>query len=175
MRHDLSPGSVRNTENRKQKKENRFKDPIRIVLDSRLRLPLDARLLHLDSAAATWIACTDAAPQEKIKALQDLGADVLVMPAEANGMVALPPLLQELGRRQIQNLLVEGGAETLGSFFDQRLVDKFYFFYAPKILGGKSAPGMLAGAGVKHLGNALQAKDLSIRKLGPDMLVSGYL
>jgi diaminohydroxyphosphoribosylaminopyrimidine deaminase/5-amino-6-(5-phosphoribosylamino)uracil reductase len=89
--------------------------------------------------------------------------------------VALKPLLAELGNRRVQSLLVEGGAETLGTFFDQRLVDKFYFFYAPKILGGKTAPGMLAGAGVKHLGNALQARDLSIKKLGPDLLVSGYL
>ncbi|MEW6659017.1 MAG: bifunctional diaminohydroxyphosphoribosylaminopyrimidine deaminase/5-amino-6-(5-phosphoribosylamino)uracil reductase RibD [Thermodesulfobacteriota bacterium] len=181
----------RKTENRKPKTENRFKDPIRIVLDSRLRLALSARLLHLDSAAATWIACTDAAPKEKIKALKDLGAEVLVMPGmvrethpteipasvtpEARDLVSLPPLLKELGRRQVQSLLVEGGGETLGSFFDQRLVDKFYFFYAPKILGGKTAPGMLAGAGVKHLGNALQAKELRVSRLGPDLLVMGYL
>jgi len=104
-----------------------------------------------------------------------LGAEVLVMPSESSGMVALTPLLQELGRRQVQSLLVEGGGETLGSFFDQRLVDKFYFFYAPKIVGGKSAPGMLAGAGVKHLGNAVQARDLRVSRLGPDLLVAGYL
>ena len=59
--------------------ENRlFKDPIRILLDSRLRLPLTARLLHLDSPAPTWVACTEAAPKEKFKALKDLGAEVLV-------------------------------------------------------------------------------------------------
>ena len=165
----------RRTENGKRKTENGSRDPIRIVLDSRLRLPLSAKLLHLDSAAPTWIACTDAAPKDKIQAIKDLGAGVLVMRPETSGLVALQPLLQELGRRQIQSLLVEGGGETLGSFFDQRLVDKFYFFYAPKILGGKTAPGMLAGAGVKHLGNALQARDLRVRKLGPDLLVTGYL
>jgi diaminohydroxyphosphoribosylaminopyrimidine deaminase/5-amino-6-(5-phosphoribosylamino)uracil reductase len=181
----------RTTENGKRKTENGPRDPIRIVLDSRLRLPLSAKLLHLNSPAPTWIACTPAAPKDKIQALQDLGADVLVMPtvvrethptetpasvtSASRGLVDLQPLLQELGRRQIQNLLVEGGGETLGSFFDQRLVDKFYFFYAPKILGGKTAPGMLAGAGVKHLGEALQAKDLSVRKLGVDLLVEGYL
>ncbi len=186
------PGRTKENEKRKTKNEKRSRDPIRIVVDSRLRLPLSARLLHLDSPAATWVACTDAAPTEKIKALQNLGAEVLVMPAmvrethpteeisasaasESRGLVALRPLLAELGRRQIQNLLVEGGAETLGSFFDQRLVDKFYFFYAPKILGGKNAPGVLAGAGVQRLGDALQARDLRVRKLGPDLLVTGYL
>jgi len=162
------------TENGKRKTENGPRDPIRIVLDSRLRLPLDAKMLHLDSAAPTWVGCTDAAPRDKIQAIKDLGADVLVMPAESD-RVALKPLLAELGRRQVQSLLVEGGAETLGSFFDQRLVDKFYFFYAPKILGGKSAPGMLAGEGVQRLGDALQAGELSIRKLGPDLLIMGYL
>jgi diaminohydroxyphosphoribosylaminopyrimidine deaminase/5-amino-6-(5-phosphoribosylamino)uracil reductase len=165
----------RKTENRKPKTENRPRDPIRIVLDSRLRLPLNARLLHLDSPSPTWVACTPAAPKDEIKTLKDLGAEVLVMPADSNGLVALNPLLTELGRRQVQSLLVEGGAETLGSFFDQRLVDKFYFFYAPKILGGKKAPGMLAGAGVQRLGNALQARDMRVSKLGLDLLVAGYL
>ena len=61
-----------------------------------------------------------------------------MLPAEA-GRVALPALLEELGTRQVQSLLVEGGAETLGTFFDQRAVDQFYFFYAPKILGGQQA------------------------------------
>jgi diaminohydroxyphosphoribosylaminopyrimidine deaminase/5-amino-6-(5-phosphoribosylamino)uracil reductase len=168
-------GRTAKNEKRKTKNEKRPRDPIRIVLDSRLRLPLDARLLHLNSPAPSWIACTGAAPQDKIKALKELGAEVLVTPADASGLVALSPLLKELGRRQVQSVLVEGGGETLGSFFDQRLVDKFYFFYAPKILGGKTAPGMLAGAGVKHLGNALQTRDLRVRKLGPDLLVTGHL
>ena len=172
---DMRLAGTKNSENRKPKTENLHKDPIRIILDSRLRLSLQARLLHLDSPAPTWIACTPAAPKDQILALRDLGAEVLVMPAETNGKVALPPLLEELGQRQVQSLLVEGGAETLGSFFDRRLVDKFYFFYAPKILGGTSAPGMLAGMGVKHLGNALQARDLSIRRIGPDLLITGYL
>ncbi len=163
------------TKNEKRKTKNGFKDPVRIVLDSRLRLPLSARLLHLDSPAPTWIACTPAAPKDKIQEIRDLGVEVLMLHSEPGGLVALKPLLAELGSRRIQSLLVEGGAETLGSFFDQRLVDKFYFFYAPKILGGKTAPGMLAGAGVKHLGNALQAKDLEVRKFGPDLLVTGYL
>jgi len=172
---DFWPGGAPKTENRHQKTGNRFKDPIRVVLDSYLRLPLSIQLLHLNSAAPTWIACTSGALKEKIRAVKDLGAEVLVMPAEANGQVALKPLLKELGRRQVQSLLVEGGGETLGSFFYQRLVDKFYFFYAPKILGGKTAPGMLAGAGVWRLKEALEAKDLSIRRIGPDLLVTGYL
>ncbi len=152
----------------------RGKDPVRVVLDSRLRLPLSARLLHLDSPAPTWIACTAAAPQAKIQALKDLGAEVLVFPTEA-GRVPLKPLLELLGKQQVQSLLVEGGAETLGSFFDQRLVNQFYFFFAPKILGGRRAPGILGGEGVARLPDALQARDLTLRRIAQDILISGYL
>jgi diaminohydroxyphosphoribosylaminopyrimidine deaminase/5-amino-6-(5-phosphoribosylamino)uracil reductase len=152
------------------------KDPIRVVLDSRLRLPLTARVLHLASPAPTWVATTGEGAKDrgKVKALKDLGAEVLVLP-EDSGRVALKPLLGLLGRRQVQSLLVEGGAETLGSFFDRRLVDQFYFFYAPKILGGKTAPGILAGQGVAHLKDALQARDLTIRRMRGDLLIYGYL
>jgi diaminohydroxyphosphoribosylaminopyrimidine deaminase/5-amino-6-(5-phosphoribosylamino)uracil reductase len=150
------------------------RDPIRVVLDSRLRLPLTARLLNPDSAAPTWVATTSQAPPDTIRALEDRGAQVLVLPAEA-GRVALPALLEELGARQVQSLLVEGGAETLGTFFDQRLVNQFYFFYAPKILGGQKAPGMVGGRGIVHLGEAHIAKDLRVRRVGGDLLVTGYL
>ena len=150
------------------------RDPIRIVLDSRLRLPLTSRLLNLDSQAPTWVATTSQAPPETICALKARGAQVLVLPADA-GRVSLPALLEELGARQVQSLLVEGGAETLGAFFDQRLVNQFYFFYAPKILGGQKAPGMVGGHGIIHLGEAHIARNLRVRRVGGDLLVSGYL
>ncbi|MGQ9689366.1 MAG: bifunctional diaminohydroxyphosphoribosylaminopyrimidine deaminase/5-amino-6-(5-phosphoribosylamino)uracil reductase RibD [Desulfobaccales bacterium] len=152
----------------------RTKDPIRIVLDSKLRLPLGARLLRLKSSSPTWIATTAAAAPDKVQAVQGLGAEVLILPAE-NGRVALKPLLQELGRRRVQSLLVEGGAEVLGAFFDQRLVDKFYFFYAPKILGGREAYPAISGLGAARLAEAHQAQELALRRLGPDLLVCGYL
>jgi diaminohydroxyphosphoribosylaminopyrimidine deaminase/5-amino-6-(5-phosphoribosylamino)uracil reductase len=152
----------------------RGKDPIRVVLDSRLRLPLTARLLNLDSDAPTWVATTSQAPPDAVQALEDKGAQVLVLP-EDRGRVSLPALLEDLGARQVQSLLVEGGAETLGAFFDQRLVNQFYFFYAPKILGGQLAPGMVGGRGIIHLGEAHIARNLSVRRVGGDLLVSGYL
>jgi len=151
----------------------RGRDPIRIVLDSRLRLPLTARLLHLDSAAPTWVACTSQAPSAAIRALTAAGAQVLVLPPDA-GRVSLPALLDLLGARQVQSLLVEGGAETLGAFFDQKLVHRFNFFYGPKILGGRQAPGVVGGQGIMHLGAAPLARDLTVRRLGGDLLVSGY-
>ena len=120
------------------------------------------------------MATTSQAPPETIRALKARGAQVLVLPADA-GRVSLPALLDELGTRQVQSLLVEGGAETLGAFFDQKLVNQFNFFYAPKILGGQLAPGMVGGHGIIHLGEAHIARDLSVRRVGGDLLVSGYL
>lgn len=152
----------------------RSRDPIRIVLDSRLRLPLNSKLVKIDSLAPTWVATTNQAHPDTISALQERGVQIMVLPAEA-GRVSLPALLQCLGERQVQSVLVEGGAETLGAFFDQRLVQQFHFFYAPKILGGMKAPGMVGGQGVIHLGDAHIARNLSIRRLGVDLLVSGYL
>jgi diaminohydroxyphosphoribosylaminopyrimidine deaminase/5-amino-6-(5-phosphoribosylamino)uracil reductase len=152
----------------------RSKDPIRVVLDSRLRIPLSARLLHLDSSSPTWIVCTAVAPSDKIRGLEALGATVLVLPAEV-GRVALQSLLEELGRQRLQSLLVEGGAEVLGAFFAKRLVDKFYFFYAPKFLGSQEALSVIGGEGVTRLAEAHQARDLSLRRLGPDHMVCGYL
>jgi len=162
-------------ENRKPRTENRLsKDPIRIVLDSRLRIPLTARLLHLNSPAPTWVACTREAPKEKIRAIKELGAEVLVFPPES-GRVPLKPLLELLGRQQMQSVLVEGGAQVLGAFFEARLVDKFYFFYAPLFLGGQDAPGVLGGPGIPRLKDAPRARDLAVRRFGKDLLISGYL
>ncbi len=98
----------------------------------------------------------------------------MVLPTEAD-RVSLPALLRLLGERQVQSLLVEGGAETLGAFFDQSLVHQFNFFYAPKILGGINAPGMVGGQGVAHLGEAHIVRNLAIRRLGVDLLITGYL
>ena len=123
------------------------------------------------------MACTDAAPAEKIAALKQLGAEVLVFKGQSrdSGRVPLPSLLRLLGRRQVQSLLVEGGAEVLGAFFEQKLVNQFYFFFAPKFLGGRQAPGVLGGEGIVHLKDAPQARDLVIRRIGADLLIKGFL
>jgi diaminohydroxyphosphoribosylaminopyrimidine deaminase/5-amino-6-(5-phosphoribosylamino)uracil reductase len=149
-------------------------DPTRIVLDSSLRLPLSAQVLTQESTALTWIVCTNAAPPEKMAAIQSLGAEVILAPAQ-NHRVDLTALLALLGKRRINSLLVEGGAEVHGAFFDARLVDKFHLFLAPKFIGGRQAPGILGGQGITNLQQAPLARDLSIRRFGPDILISGYL
>jgi diaminohydroxyphosphoribosylaminopyrimidine deaminase / 5-amino-6-(5-phosphoribosylamino)uracil reductase len=150
------------------------KDPIRIIVDSRLRLPLTAQVLTQKSTAPTWIACTRAAPPEKMAAIKSLGADIILTPSLDN-RVDLPALLTILGERRVHSLLVEGGAEVHGAFFDAGLVDKFHLFLAPKFIGGRQAPGILGGLGIAYLQEARLARDLAIHRIGSDILISGYL
>ncbi|MFP3867126.1 MAG: bifunctional diaminohydroxyphosphoribosylaminopyrimidine deaminase/5-amino-6-(5-phosphoribosylamino)uracil reductase RibD [Desulfobacteraceae bacterium] len=152
----------------------RGRDPIRVILDSRLRIPLTARVFTIRSLAPTWVACTLAASSEKIVEVQKTGAEVLIVPGDGP-QVDLSGLLKILGQRQVQSLLVEGGAEVHGAFFDQGLVDKFHFFYAPIFIGGRGAFSVLGGQGVPRIADAPPAKGLNIRRIGPDLLISGYL
>jgi diaminohydroxyphosphoribosylaminopyrimidine deaminase / 5-amino-6-(5-phosphoribosylamino)uracil reductase len=111
------------------------RSPIRIILDSKLRIPLEAKVLSGQDKAKTFIATTPAAPKGKINALRAFGIEVLVTPADTAGRVDIRELLQNLGARGISSLLVEGGGEVYTSFLKLGLVDKVVGFIAPKILG----------------------------------------
>ena len=139
------------------------RQPLRIVLDSHLRIPAGARVVGPN----TLIASTESGR---------LGAaEVLRLPATPAGRVELPALLAELGRRGILSVLVEGGAEVLGAFFSEGLVDKVYAYIAPVLIGGRMAPGPLGGDGVAHLAEAPRLTDVDFVRLGDDLAVSGYV
>jgi diaminohydroxyphosphoribosylaminopyrimidine deaminase/5-amino-6-(5-phosphoribosylamino)uracil reductase len=138
------------------------RQPLRIVVDSQLRIRQSARVV----GANTLIATTRPG---RVGA-----AEVLRLPAAADGRVALPPLLDELGQRGVLSLLVEGGAEVHASFFAEGLVDKVYAYVAPRLIGGKDAPGPLGGAGVEHLAQSIQLRELDFARLGDDLMITGY-
>jgi diaminohydroxyphosphoribosylaminopyrimidine deaminase/5-amino-6-(5-phosphoribosylamino)uracil reductase len=100
---------------------------------------------------------------------------VIRLPAAADGRVALPPLLDELGRRGMLSLLVEGGGEVHASFFAEGLVDKVHAYVAPRLIGGREAPGPLGGNGVEHLADTPYLRDLDYVRLGDDILLTGYV
>jgi diaminohydroxyphosphoribosylaminopyrimidine deaminase/5-amino-6-(5-phosphoribosylamino)uracil reductase len=139
------------------------RQPIRIVLDSSLRMPPTARLLGTGALIATTKDATAS------------GAEVLKLPTGRDGRVALEPLLDLLGGRDIISLLVEGGGETHASFFAAGLVDKVYAYIAPTLIGGRAALGPIGGAGVEHLHDALRLRDTELVELDGDYLVSGYI
>jgi diaminohydroxyphosphoribosylaminopyrimidine deaminase/5-amino-6-(5-phosphoribosylamino)uracil reductase len=95
------------------------------------------------------------------------------LPAK-DGRVDLHALLVALGRRGVLSLLVEGGGILLGSFFDERLVDKVHAIIAPMVVGAAMAPTPVAGRGAMRMADAVPLREVSIRRLGEDILVTGY-
>jgi diaminohydroxyphosphoribosylaminopyrimidine deaminase/5-amino-6-(5-phosphoribosylamino)uracil reductase len=155
------------------------KDPLRIVLDSMGRTDLEARLFAPELQERplpnkTLMAVTRLASPPKLKAFREKGAETIELP-ERNEVVALEPLLDELGRRGIASLLVEGGARVHWSFLEQGLADYLMVYVAPKVVGGANAPGPVAGQGLKQMAEAWQVAVAKLTPLGDDILAEGTL
>lgn len=148
------------------------KNPIRIVVDSSLKIDINANVVQ-DKSAKTIVATTDKADKDKILKLQAQDVDVIVVDKDENDKVDIEKLLDILGQQNICSILVEGGATLSGSFVAKKLVDKVYFFIAPKIVGGKEAKTPVAGTGILNLQEALALKDIQIEKLKEDILIIG--
>jgi diaminohydroxyphosphoribosylaminopyrimidine deaminase/5-amino-6-(5-phosphoribosylamino)uracil reductase len=149
------------------------RDPYRIVFDSRLRIPENAKVFDLSPSKAI-VATTEMAPQDKIERLQEKGARVLISDSKL-GKVDLKSSLLKLGELGLMSLLVEGGGQINGSFLDQGLIDKIFLFLSPKLIGDPMAPGIFSGAGVASLKEAISIKDLKVKKIGEDILLEGYV
>lgn len=140
-------------------------NPQPIVLDSRLRCPLAARLLR-HPTHALWLVTTDAAPAERQAALEAAGARVIRLPADAQGRVALPALLDWLGAQGLASLMVEGGAQTITAFLAQRLADRLIITLAPRLIGGLNAIAAPLD---------LPLRNIRYRTLGDDLIVEAEL
>ena len=150
------------------------KHPLRVILDSRGRAPLTARVFDPALPGRTVVATTPAMPSTHRAALEAQGVEVWVLPPDDRGCVDLAALLDRLGEREITSLLVEGGGTVLASFFERRLVDKVMAFVAPLIIGGKNAPTPVRGTGASCLADALRLKRVSVERVGEDVLIVGY-
>ncbi|HET6673685.1 MAG TPA: bifunctional diaminohydroxyphosphoribosylaminopyrimidine deaminase/5-amino-6-(5-phosphoribosylamino)uracil reductase RibD [Nitrospiraceae bacterium] len=146
------------------------RQPIRIVLDSRLHIPLKARVLSGLQEAHTVIATSKTAPVRKIRLLRRRGIDVLVLP-ERNGQVSLPALCRQLGRLRITSLLVEGGSTVNASLIRNNLPDRVVLYVAPLLLGGEDAKGLIGGLSPKHLRESVVLEGVTIRQAGHDMVI----
>jgi diaminohydroxyphosphoribosylaminopyrimidine deaminase/5-amino-6-(5-phosphoribosylamino)uracil reductase len=143
----------------------RGRDPIRVVLDSRLRLPAGLRLLRPRSAAPTLVAHVAG----KAPARPPRGVEYVRCRARG-GRVDLRDLLRRLGRRGVTTLLVEGGGEVAASLLAAGLVDRLLLFVAPRLAGGGLS--WLPGRGPARMAGALAVRDLKVRRVGPDLLLS---
>lgn len=145
------------------------RNPLRVILDGRLRVPLHARVLTNAASARTLVVTGRQASTAKIRQVEALGAQVLRLPEKA-GRVSMRRLLQALGQRDVMSVLIEGGATVAAAALTARLVDRLLIFYAPKLIGGDGRP-MLGALGVRHLRHALRLGRLRVQRFAADVLV----
>jgi len=141
----------------------------RIILDNRLRIPLDSTLAATAKDAPTLVV-SNSADEAKIKLLAEKGVDVVRIDARD-----LQSVLDALGKRDLQSVLVEGGTEVAGAFCDAKMVDKLTFIVAPIVIGGHDAPPAIGGNGANSLENAMRLRDLQITRHGDDFEFTGYI
>ncbi len=152
-------------------------DPVRIVCDSRLRMPLSAQLVKTAKEIPTIVACSHTAfeaprLQGKIAALSDAGIEII--PTRGTHGVNLSQLLETLGARGIDSVLLEGGSTLNASALREGVVDIVYAYIAGKLIGGLDAPTPVAGLGADHMDEVVQLRDLSVETVGEDICVTGY-
>ncbi len=151
---------------------------LRVILDSRLRLPLESRLVQSVAAERNndvLVFCSSADEQKKAQ-LEQLGIRVEKIPAvEPDGRPDMPAILRRLGQLEITSVMIEGGATVNWTALASNVVDKVFLYYAPKILAGTGSIPFAAGAGFRHMSQAAQVKHMHLHRFGEDFAVEGYL
>jgi diaminohydroxyphosphoribosylaminopyrimidine deaminase/5-amino-6-(5-phosphoribosylamino)uracil reductase len=150
------------------------RNPLRVVVDSRLRTPMTACIVSGASEAPTMIATSAAAPRARVDALRGAGVEVVVQ-EHASERVDLRALAQELGRRGVLSLLIEGGGTVNAAALEAGVVDKVTALMAPRLLGGAEAPTPVEGCGLAGAGQQVRLRDLRVAHLGDDIAIEGYV
>ncbi len=146
------------------------KDPMKIVVDSKLKIPKSCNLMK--DPAKLIIATTGKASKNDIKKMQQKGVNVITAKSK-NGMVNLQELMKQLGKHEITSVMIEGGSELNSTAIKAGVVDKMLIFTAPKIIG--NGLGAIGNLGIKKIDKAINLKNPVCRRIGKDMLVEGYL
>src|SRR5262249_27253070 len=143
--------------------------PLRVVVDTSGRVSASRRVF--DDDAPTLVATTGLASEQRLREWRNAGADVAVLDRDPGGGVSLDALSAELGKRDVQGLLIEGGPTLAWSAVRDGVVDAIVFYVAPKIAGGAAAKSAVAGGGFAPIGDALDLDIVSVERLGPDIRV----
>ena len=154
--------------------DRRGRDPIRIILDTHLTVPEDAKVLRLRSDSDTIIVTGPAVSEDKQARMVKKGVCILHSPLN-EGRIDLIPLLDRLGAMEITSLLIEGGGRLIGSAFASGIVDKVLIFYAPKILGGNDGVPVCAGKGAESMSGCIAVEGMTVERFGEDVLLQGYI
>jgi 5-amino-6-(5-phosphoribosylamino)uracil reductase/diaminohydroxyphosphoribosylaminopyrimidine deaminase/5-amino-6-(5-phosphoribosylamino)uracil reductase len=146
------------------------RSPLRVVVDSTLRIPLDRRLLT-DGAAPTLIATTDRARPDRVAAVAALGADVVTLPRDGCDRVDLTALFEHLARRGVASLMIEGGGAVITSVLRERLVDRLVVAIAPKMVG--KGVDAVHDLDIRRMGDALTFTEARFEPLDADVIFEG--
>ena len=149
-------------------------DPIRIIVDTKGKIPLESRVLNLNSSAKTIVATTSLIDQVKLNALKDKSVCVLICPC-VNNQVDLNFLLKSLGTQGIDSILLEGGGELNFNMLNERLVDKVIAFVAPKIIGGYNSKTPVGGTGIELMKDAINIYNTKYKTFDGDICIEGYI
>jgi diaminohydroxyphosphoribosylaminopyrimidine deaminase / 5-amino-6-(5-phosphoribosylamino)uracil reductase len=153
-------------------KRGRGKDPVRVIVDTHLRTPDGAKVLNSESSSETLMVVGPDVPAERLRRIEREGISILICPTKQD-RIDLGVLLDLLGGRGMTSVLVEGGSAIMGSLISEGLIDKFYIFKAPKILGGNDGMPMASGSGPQKMDAALRLNDIKVRRFGDDVLIEG--
>jgi diaminohydroxyphosphoribosylaminopyrimidine deaminase/5-amino-6-(5-phosphoribosylamino)uracil reductase len=148
-----------------------LRTPVRVLVDSRLAVPLGSRVFRDGAADRTWVLTARSAPAQRRRAREAAGARVLVVPGRA-GRLDLRRALERLAREGLTHVLAEGGGELAAALLRAGLVDEVHWFAAPRLLGGDARPA-LAALGAARLADAVRLAVRDVTRLGPDLYLHG--
>jgi len=146
----------------------------KIILDSSLRVSPKATIFSSGKASDCFVVTTGKASKAKIKLLEKKGVNVLIVP-QSREKILLKWLLKELAEQDITSVLIEGGANVIGSALKEKVVDKMHIYIAPKIFGDSNALNSIIGLNVRNIKQSLKLYDVSLKQLTEDIFVEGYV
>lgn len=150
------------------------RDPVRIILDSKLRIPVNAKVITQKAGATTIIATLAGASKTKVRKFEAAGVEVMIV-RSAKGRVDMKDLMKQLGKRGMQSVLIEGGAEVHASALNAGLVDKAVLFMAPMLMTGRDSLPSIGGKSPKKLAQAIRFSEAEADAVGDDLMIEGYI
>jgi diaminohydroxyphosphoribosylaminopyrimidine deaminase/5-amino-6-(5-phosphoribosylamino)uracil reductase len=148
------------------------RDPIRVVVDGRLKVSPRSRVLRMDSRAPTWIFTSQNAPQGRAAVLEQAGAEVIRL--RGGSTLLLSRVLRELGHRGVTSVLIEGGATLAAAALREKVVDRLVLFLAPIVIGGDGVPAV-AALGTRSVARAIRLRNLRLDREGDDVVIEASL
>jgi len=150
------------------------RQPLRVIVDSQIKIPLNAKVISEGLKGQTLIAVTSKAPLEKRKKIEEMGVEIIVADG-TDGRVDLKSLLKILYEKGLNSVLLEGGSALMTSMLAENLVDKVLLVLAPILIGGKDSLPLIGGKGFEKVSDAIHLQKVHFRRFGDDLLVEGYL